>query len=426
MARPKLRKARIAPSLEALEDRRLLSLAGQPTWRGDAADTWTDHTDLAPAVVSPLSASTDPGRAMLVRGESTAQPVVLTSWLTDTGSTWPDPTGWESSRYGADPGLSSAAAQTSWTPSDQATADLAGAGNLWTQSDQLIPASALTDAMGPQAFAAATLSTVAPTPSPLGIEEMAANAATFARSPLAASSPEFSNLAGPLVSSNVSPIHATLTNPSFHEVGISPGNRDLTDLDDSSAVAPPASVDESSIATTGGAALSGSSQASQSHGSAAFGSGYGLGSLATLPRPTIDPAPSKSPDDGGPIAETPTSPGGDSIAEDGEVGASDLTQAPASESTEPLDPRLADLILDLIPSGRPTLDAIVDRFLDPLDALSGSMPGWDTSIILFASSLTVAGAALVLELSLRRRRGREGDEDLDHFPGLPGLGTGTR
>ena len=85
-------------------------------------------------------------------------------------------------------------------------------------------------------------------------------------------------------------------------------------------------------------------------------------------------------------------------------GSSEIARTRPEEVFEVPDPQAADLITSFLPFDRSSLEAAIDRFLDPFDDLASSMPGLRGPMGLVPASLAVAVTVLAVDVALRLRR----------------------
>ena len=444
MGRSNPRKSRNAPALEPLEDRRLLSLlslTGLSSARSGPAPTVPDHADLAPPIRGPIVPMGDRNFATADRGDQalgTSHAADQTFAPTGQGgqALWPGGSTTASSTDAGSTCLASTNQDSSRSEADFPTSSgAAPIADTWTPGSPVDPGATPTPGQAAQA-AGSSGPAFSPSPSP---PILMARATTAGDTTDARTSPGDSPSPSPAIAtaalSFATPVHAASSDSAVRQPGVTapPGLHVETGSEDSSGWPGHPAGGDATLALIGPPGPgSDASPIAGSRGSAAFGSPNGLiASPASQARGNLDPGLAKGAGEGRAIAEGPGSqPLGTGTAESPE-GRPDLALVEVGEPTETPDPRLADLIVDLLPSGRASLEGIVDRFLEPLDGLSVAMPGRDASIGLLAASLTVAATVLAVEVTLRSRRDREAD-GIDEeggqfvdFPGLPSLGRGT-
>ena len=117
------------------------------------------------------------------------------------------------------------------------------------------------------------------------------------------------------------------------------------------------------------------------------------------------------------------------------IGALPVAAEPAGGGLGGLDapdPQLADVITSLAPFGLASLEEAIDRFLEPIDGLASSMTAMNRPMGLVSASLAIAVTVATVEVAVRLRRSRDEesqggiDAEPGRFPGLPGLGRWPR
>jgi hypothetical protein len=408
MRPPLARKTRISPSVEALEDRRLLSSAGPPSGWDDPSFVMPDHADLAPSARGSMLGSGDVAGS---RAPGSAEADGPTPGISAIPDDRPDSAPVEQHRPSASPAPAPQGGDQSPTyPDGRGPAD----GQDWTAS-----------------VTVASTAWASPAPStPTGYAEsiqpddsVAARdpegdpptvGATFVPPPEAPARAAFSPATwaptARLVVSFVTPAHVE-TDPSAHPEDTEPPT-----------------ADNSAVAVVGMLPVEPNVAPGNSpRGSSTTGPAKGPGSASVPGRPALDVVPTKGVAEARSPEEAPPTLIEEAEGSEGRaVGAGDLAQTRIVEAIDRPDPQLADMIMSLLPVDRSALDGIADRFLDPLDGLS-SVTSLNGPMGLLAASLTLTVTVLAAEMSLRMRRAREGDDDesLGGFPGLPGLARGS-
>jgi hypothetical protein len=104
-------------------------------------------------------------------------------------------------------------------------------------------------------------------------------------------------------------------------------------------------------------------------------------------------------------------------SEIGESG-SPLQTAGRPADFELPEPALADTIQSFLPFDRSAIDAAFDRFFEPFDDLTSSMPELRGPLGLIYGSLAAAAAVVAVEVAIRLRRVRDEDRGADEIDGL--------
>jgi hypothetical protein len=424
------RKPRTLLVVEALEDRRLLSLSGATSaWDRPAFDV-ADHAELAPATFGPTSSTGDEAQApgpespdldassrdfaastdASPTGSSTSS---WSSWTTDEAADTPgdatptvDPTpmpaAWSSDRAAAlttsaafpsagsvdSPSTGTSLTSWSWPASAEGSVSTAGAvGSTLPVSSALASLAGRTPGGAPSATEAASVA------------------------PMEASSRAISLGSGAIARSSVSLVTTSRVEatPSAHADSAEP----------SEAVGAPVPLV--------GAASSDPDVAAMGSSRGASTTGPGSPSASAPIRPALDPSVTREVDDGRSPDPAPPTAIVEAESLPGQSGIENLAASRLGDGPDRPDPQLADLIMSLMPIDRSSLDGIVGRFLDPMAGISATMTGSNAYLGLLASSLTLAIAVVAVDVTLRIKRSREDEEAeaLVAFPGLPGFGNGA-
>ncbi len=115
-----------------------------------------------------------------------------------------------------------------------------------------------------------------------------------------------------------------------------------------------------------------------------------------------------------------------------EPGSSTIERPEAAIDPDVPEPQIADMITSLLPFDRSALVNAVDQILGPIDDLVSSMPELRAPLRMVTASLAVAVTVLAVDLAIRLRRSKDEEVEVEatdrlvEFPGLPGLGRGSR